>query len=108
MVLYKNLFIRRDIIYSKIYKAATACNRDMQSITIIAVTKNHPAPIWETALNLGIQHIGENKILELIQNPAILTSQSIKCMKLIDGQGIKRIIKIIKGSKAQKRNGWLN
>ena len=75
MVLYKNLFIRRDIIYSKIYKAATACNRDMQSITIIAVTKNHPAPIWETALNLGIQHIGENKIQETIQKKIKFSSK---------------------------------
>jgi len=42
------------------------------------------------------QKIIENKISRLIKNPLILIDQSLRCMKFVDGKGIKRIIKTIK------------
>ena len=75
MVSHKILSTRLEVIHSKIHKAATSYNRSTQNITIIAVTKNHPAPIWETVLNVGIQNIGENRIQETLQKKTKFSSR---------------------------------
>ncbi len=35
-------------------------------VTLVAVTKTHPVEVIEIALQLGIEHIGENKVQEAI------------------------------------------
>ena len=47
----------------------------------------------------------ENKICELINKPSLLVNQSLKCMKFVDGNGIKRIIKTLKQYKGQYSHG---
>jgi hypothetical protein len=38
-----------------------------REIMIVAVTKTHPESIYDLCVNLGIDHIGENRIQELLQ-----------------------------------------
>lgn len=51
-------------LMSKIEKACAKVNRDPKEITLVAVTKTVPVEIIETAIELGIKIIGENRIQE--------------------------------------------
>ena len=53
-----------DSAIDEIAEAATAASRDPASISIMAVTKTHPASYIEAAVECGIKHIGENRISE--------------------------------------------
>jgi len=38
-----------------------------RDITIVAVTKTHPEEIFDLCVKLGVEHVGENRIQELLQ-----------------------------------------
>jgi len=38
-----------------------------KELTVIAVTKTHPVGIWQRCIDLGLYHIGENRVQELKQ-----------------------------------------
>jgi len=48
----------------EIDKAAALCGRKPDEISIMAVTKTHPAEYIQAALDCGLRHIGENRITE--------------------------------------------
>ena len=47
-----------------IARAAEAARRDPNEVTLIAVTKTHPADAIEVAYEAGIRHFGENRVQE--------------------------------------------
>lgn len=47
-----------------IARAADAARRDPKEVTLIAVTKTHPAEAIEVAYEAGIRHFGENRVQE--------------------------------------------
>jgi pyridoxal phosphate enzyme (YggS family) len=51
-------------VYSEIADAAAECGRDSGEITVMAVTKTHPAEYIAAAVECGIRHIGENRVSE--------------------------------------------
>ncbi len=53
-----------EAVYSEIADAAAECGRDPGEITVMAVTKTHPAEYIEAAVECGIRHIGENRVSE--------------------------------------------
>jgi len=53
-------------IRERIRKSAEASGRSAEDITLIAVTKTHPAEAINEAIALGITDIGENKVQEIM------------------------------------------
>lgn len=56
--------IRLERIRERIGEAARRAGRRSEDVTLVAVTKGFPAPIVEEALDVGIRHIGENRVQE--------------------------------------------
>ena len=54
-------------VKSKIYKSAKKSGRTYEDITLIAVTKTHPAEMINEAIELGVTDIGENKVQEILE-----------------------------------------
>ncbi len=54
-------------VKSKIYASAKKSGRTGKDITLIAVTKTHPAEMINEAIELGVTDIGENKVQEILE-----------------------------------------
>ncbi len=55
---------RLDGIREKIATCAQRCGRSPDEITLVAVSKTHPAETLKTALSLGVTDLGENRVQE--------------------------------------------
>ena len=55
------LGIRYQAIVDRVENAARAAGRDSSEITLIVVTKNHPASLVQELIELGAGDFGENK-----------------------------------------------
>ncbi|MEW6411195.1 MAG: YggS family pyridoxal phosphate-dependent enzyme [Candidatus Zixiibacteriota bacterium] len=75
--------ISRNLIelHGRIAEACEKYDRDADDITIVAVTKTHPAAIIKTAVAAGIHNIGESKIQEA--EPKILEVGQIARFHLV-------------------------
>ena len=69
---------RKDIAYQfhsiqeRIAKAAALSGRTMESVTLLAATKTVPPDLINYAISLGLTHIGENRVQELLEKfPAL-------------------------------------
>ncbi len=62
-------------IMETIQKSAKIKNRDPKEITLVAVTKTIPPENIQEAINLGISHIGENKVQEITKKYEIIGDQ---------------------------------
>jgi len=56
--------IPADSILERIVRAAFRVDRNPEAITLVAVTKTHPAETVEKAIALGLTEIGENRVQE--------------------------------------------
>ena len=54
-------------VKNRIDKSAKKSKRNPQDITLIAVTKTHPAEMINEAIELGVTDIGENKVQEIME-----------------------------------------
>ena len=55
---------RLDGVRRKISAAAQKSGRDPKTITLVVVTKTHPAAVVRDAINLGLTDFGENRVQE--------------------------------------------
>ena len=53
-------------VRDRVAEAAVKAGRDPSSITIVAVTKTHPAAVVKEALAAGITDVGENRVQEFL------------------------------------------
>ena len=53
-------------VRDRVAEAAVKAGRDPSSITIVAVTKTHPAAVVKEALEAGITDVGENRVQEFL------------------------------------------
>jgi PLP dependent protein len=51
-------------VRTRIETAARACGRSSAEITLVAITKTHPAETLKAALDLGLQDLGESRVQE--------------------------------------------
>lgn len=58
---------RLAVIRARIETAALTCGRLPDDITLVAISKTHPASLIKDALNLGVADIGENRVQEAEQ-----------------------------------------
>jgi PLP dependent protein len=55
---------RREEILARISTAAERRGRDAAAVTLLAVTKSHPAELVRQAARAGLTHFGENRVAE--------------------------------------------
>jgi len=65
-------------VRGRIARAAAAAGRDPQSVTLLAVSKTHPAALVEEALAAGQQAFGENYVQEAVEKMDALAGKSIE------------------------------
>ena len=65
-------------IRARIARAATAAGRDPQSVTLLAVSKTHPAALVEQALAAGQRAFGENYVQEAVEKIDVLAGKGIE------------------------------
>jgi pyridoxal phosphate enzyme (YggS family) len=51
-------------VRQRIADAANRCNRSPEELTLVAISKTHPAATLREAIDLGISDLGENKVQE--------------------------------------------
>lgn len=61
---YQTLAARLADVREKIHAAAGRCNRAVNEITLLAISKTHPAEAIRAGLELGITDFGENRVQE--------------------------------------------
>lgn len=64
MIAYETFHANWRSLEERIAKACGACGRDSNSVSILPVTKNHPAAAVEYASRAGARAIGENRVQE--------------------------------------------
>jgi PLP dependent protein len=72
----QNLPERIAAVRERIRVAATACGRDVDSVTLLAVSKTHPADLIRAAAANGVEHFGENYVKEAL--PKIETLRGLE------------------------------
>lgn len=55
---------RAEELLARISAAAARCGRDASEVTLVAVTKTHPAALVREAFNAGLREFGENRVQE--------------------------------------------
>jgi PLP dependent protein len=58
---------RFEDVRKRVATAARRCNRSIEDITLIAITKTHPTETMRAALDLGMRDFGENRVQEAEQ-----------------------------------------
>ncbi len=85
-------------VRARIESAALRCQRKPNEITLIAITKTHPAEVIHEIVNLGADNLGENRVQEAENKIALLgrdvarwhlvghlqTNKARKALKLFD------------------------
>jgi pyridoxal phosphate enzyme (YggS family) len=61
-------------VQGRVSEAALKAGRDPSDITIVAVTKTHPAATVEEALAAGVTDVGENRVQEFLSKARDVTS----------------------------------
>jgi pyridoxal phosphate enzyme (YggS family) len=65
-------------VQARIARAAAAAGRDPRSVTLLAVSKTHPAALVEQALAAGQRAFGENYVQEAVEKMDVLAGSSIE------------------------------
>ena len=65
-------------VQGRIARAAAAAGRDPLDVTLLAVSKTHPAALVEQALAAGQRAFGENYVQEAVEKMDALASRSIE------------------------------
>lgn len=75
----ENLENNIKIVRENIEKAAIEAKRDVNEITLLAATKTVCPRVINRAIELGITHIGENKVQELMDKYDLLDLKNTNC-----------------------------
>jgi len=63
---------RLEAIRARMTLAAESCGRDLNSVSLLAVSKFHPAEALREAMECGITHFAENYVQEAVSKSALL------------------------------------
>ena len=64
MITASDLAARKDILIARIARAAEKARRDPADVSLLAVTKTHPAEVVRSAVAAGLTRFGENRVAE--------------------------------------------
>lgn len=71
---YEIFRIRADTLLARIAEQCRAAGRNSQEVTLLPVTKTHPAAAAEYAARYGLAAVGENRVQEAIDKQAQTTT----------------------------------
>src|SRR6187455_1982848 len=61
---------RREAVLGRIGEAAQRSGRDPAAVTLVAVSKTHPADVVQAAIDAGLPVLGENRVQEAVDKVA--------------------------------------
>ena len=61
---------RREAVRAQIGEAAARAGRDPAAVTLVAVSKTHPADVAQAAIDAGLTVLGENRVQEAVDKAA--------------------------------------
>ena len=61
---------RREVVLGRIGEAAQRVGRDPGAVTLVAVSKTHPADVVQVAIDAGLTVLGENRVQEAVDKAA--------------------------------------
>ena len=61
---------RREVVLARIGEAAERAGRDPAGVTLVAVSKTHPADVAQAAIDAGLTVLGENRVQEAVDKVA--------------------------------------
>ena len=61
---------RREAVLGRIAEAAAKVGRDAAGVTLVAVSKTHPADVVQAAIDAGLTVLGENRVQESVDKVA--------------------------------------
>jgi PLP dependent protein len=61
---------RREAVLGRIAEAAAKVGRDPAGVTLVAVSKTHPAAVVQAAIDAGLTVLGENRVQEAVEKVA--------------------------------------
>jgi len=70
--------INLQAVQGRIARAAAAAGRDPLSVTLLAVSKSHPAALVEQALDAGQHAFGENYVQEAVEKMDALAGRAVE------------------------------
>ena len=71
---YETFRIRADALLAQIAEQCRAAGRNPQEVTLLPVTKTHPAAAAEYAARYGLAAVGENRVQEAVDKQARTTA----------------------------------
>lgn len=71
---YETFRLRADALLARIAEQCRAAGRNPQEVTLLPVTKNHPAAAVEYAARLGLAAVGENRVQEAVDKQTQTTA----------------------------------
>lgn len=74
MITYENFLENLKIVQENVANACQHSNRKLNSVTILPVTKTHPADVVEYVARAGLSTVAENRVQEAIEKKAQVSS----------------------------------
>ncbi|MBP7481415.1 MAG: YggS family pyridoxal phosphate-dependent enzyme [Lacunisphaera sp.] len=71
---YEIFRVRADALLGRIAALCRAAGRDPQEVTLLPVTKTHPAAVVDYAARYGLAAVGENRVQEAVEKRAQATA----------------------------------
>jgi pyridoxal phosphate enzyme (YggS family) len=71
---YETFRLRADTLLARIAEQCRAAGRNSQEVTLLPVTKTHPAAAAEYAARYGLAAVGENRVQEAVDKQAQTTA----------------------------------
>jgi pyridoxal phosphate enzyme (YggS family) len=71
---YETFRMRADALLARIAEQCRAAGRNPQEVTLLPVTKTHPAAAAEYAARYGLAAVGENRVQEAVDKQALTTA----------------------------------
>jgi len=65
--LHDTLRARLATIQERIERACTRVSRTKDQVTLIAITKTQPVEVLQALLDIGVTHLGENRVIEIVE-----------------------------------------
>jgi uncharacterized pyridoxal phosphate-containing UPF0001 family protein len=63
-------------VLERIHRAAESVGRDPVDVTLVVVTKGHSLDVVQTVIEMGVLHIGENRVEEALPKMKALSAQT--------------------------------
>src|SRR4051812_45346403 len=78
MISYDEFVRRADRVRAEIVTAATLAGRSPSAVTLLAVTKTHPAAAAEYTARYGLTAVGENRVQEAAAKRPLVQAPSLR------------------------------